>query len=169
MAALVLRSRRSPLICVVAWAVLQASKGVQGAYEKKIVAANATQKGPRNLPSRIAGERPANRIGGSTSRHRLITDPASIALLFNCHSAAFDVTSCSSSLQLEELPPTRSFDLVRADKSRICTSSIACATAAHACERRGLAGGEKEPEEDGGGAHCERSEDKLHLARGVPE
>ena len=82
--------------------------------EPKIKAAKASTAAP--LPSQLAGRRPPPRSDDTTpSRHKLVTEPAELRLMFNCFNAAFEVLSWSGAdagVPFEKLPGELSFDLV---------------------------------------------------------
>ena len=69
---------------------------------------------PGELPSQTAGRRPTTKPedGPSASRHRLITQPATLVLIFNCNGAAFEVTNWTGDTPFEKLSGENAFDLI---------------------------------------------------------
>ena len=89
------------------------AEALSRALEKKLTGKESRQKKKADkfkLPVQLAGKRPLNRADEAPSRHRLVQEPASIMLMFNCHNAAFEVTSCP--FDMETLPGSTSFEMV---------------------------------------------------------
>ena len=66
------------------------------------------------LPKQAAGKRPQVRPedGPSASRHRLVTEPATLKLVFNCYNAELEVTDWTNKHNpFDKLPLEQSFDL----------------------------------------------------------
>ena len=80
-----------------------------------------TKKSKSELPFQPAGRRPvAKGDDGTPSRHRIVEQPASLVLLFNCHNAAFEVTKWTGDTPFEKLPGESQFDMIsKTSKKRI--------------------------------------------------
>ena len=65
------------------------------------------RKDGEGLPSAVAGKRPkfGDQDGPTTSRHAVVTEPATLKMVFNCFNAPFAVTSWTGKEHLfEKLP-----------------------------------------------------------------
>ena len=74
--------------------------------------------GDGGLPFQLAGRGPASRSPdeGSVSRHSIVTESATMILMFNCFGAAFEVTNWTGSMPFV-LPDEQAFDLYPAKKT----------------------------------------------------
>ena len=89
------------------------ARALQNAQEKQSMGAAAFKK-VEGLPSMVAGRRPTTKAedGPEASRHKTVTTPATVVLLFNCHNAAFEVVKWTGKEDFNKLSGESSFDLI---------------------------------------------------------